>query len=97
MPFAATKFRALNWLFEFNRSLTPIVCYRNMGRVTDLMQSGKLFADLKLEDINRASDRVMICGSPGMLSDITALLKSRGFSQGNTTPPRGLCGRTGIR
>ena len=61
--------------------------YRNMGRVTDLMQSGKLFADLRLEDIQRESDRVMICGSPGMLVDLKAMLHSRGFSEGNTTTP----------
>ena len=61
--------------------------YRNMGRVTDLMQSGKLFADLRLEDIQRESDRVMICGSPGMLVDLKAMLHSRGFSEGSTTTP----------
>lgn len=61
--------------------------YRNMGRVTDLMKSGKLFADLKLDDMHFETDRVMICGSSGMLGDLKAMLHARGFSEGNTTTP----------
>ena len=61
--------------------------YRNMGRVTDLMKNGKLFADLNLQDIHHEDDRVMICGSPGMLTDLKAMLESRGFHEGNTMTP----------
>ncbi len=53
--------------------------YRNMGRVTDLMETGKMFADLNLPALDPASDRVMICGSPAMLKDTCALLDKRGF------------------
>jgi ferredoxin--NADP+ reductase len=61
--------------------------YRNMGRVTDLITSGKLFADLSLPPLKREEDRVMICGSPGMLTDLKAMLEERGFAEGNTTTP----------
>ncbi len=29
----------------------------------------------------------MLCGSPAMLSDMTALLKERGFDEGNHSDP----------
>jgi ferredoxin/flavodoxin---NADP+ reductase len=58
--------------------------FRNQGRVTELMDSGKLPADLGLPVLNREEDRVMICGSPGMLKDTVALLEARGFQEGNT-------------
>jgi ferredoxin--NADP+ reductase len=61
--------------------------YRNMGRVTTLIEGGKLFEDMQLPDLDAQSDRVMICGSPGMLRDLKAMLESRGFSEGNTSTP----------
>ena len=61
--------------------------FRNTGRITDLLDSGKLFSDLGLPNINPAEDRVMICGSPALLKDLKALLEVRGFKEGNTTKP----------
>jgi len=61
--------------------------YKNMGRVTSLMESGKLFADLGLPALDPEHDRVMICGSPGMLRDLKHLLEARGFKEGNTSTP----------
>lgn len=61
--------------------------YKNMGRVTTLMESGKLFIDLGLPPIDPAVDRVMICGSPGMLRDIKHMLEGKGFKEGNTSKP----------
>ena len=61
--------------------------YCNMGRVTDLLDSGKLTADMNLPALNPAEDRVMICGSPGMLKDLKQMLEMRGFSEGNTSRP----------
>jgi ferredoxin--NADP+ reductase len=61
--------------------------FRNQGRITDLMESGKLPADLGLPVLNSDEDRVMICGSPGMLKDTVTLLESRGFQEGNTDSP----------
>ncbi|MEP7247805.1 MAG: ferredoxin--NADP reductase [Gammaproteobacteria bacterium] len=59
--------------------------YRNMGRVTELIDSGKLFDDLQLPPIDAAEDRAMICGSPGMLRDLKQMLESKGFSEGSTS------------
>ena len=61
--------------------------YRNMGRVTALIESGKLFTDLALPPMNPAQDRVMLCGSPGMLNDLKRMLEARGFVEGNTSTP----------
>jgi ferredoxin--NADP+ reductase len=61
--------------------------YRNMGRITELIESGKLFADLEVPPLDPGEDRVMICGSPAMLRDLKRVLESRGFHEGNTTTP----------
>ncbi|MBC8055878.1 MAG: ferredoxin--NADP reductase [Rhizobiales bacterium] len=61
--------------------------YKNMGRVTELMESGKMFADLGLPNLDAEHDRVMICGSPGMLRDLKHMLEGRGFKEGNTSTP----------
>ena len=61
--------------------------YRTMGRVTDLMASGKMFDDLKLPPLDAANDRVMICGSPDMLKDLKAMLEGKGFKEGTTSKP----------
>jgi ferredoxin/flavodoxin---NADP+ reductase len=53
--------------------------FRNQGRLTDLINSGKLFDDIGLPPLDPANDRAMICGSPHMLDDTSALLDSRGF------------------
>jgi ferredoxin--NADP+ reductase len=51
------------------------------------MESGKLTSDLGLPPIDPAHDRVMICGSPGMLRDLKHMLEQRGFKEGNTSTP----------
>ena len=53
--------------------------FRNQGRLTDLIESGKLFADIGQPPLDPAHDRVMICGSPAMLADSCQLLDKRGF------------------
>ena len=53
--------------------------FRNQGRLTDLIESGKLFADIGLPPLDPAVDRVMICGSAAMLKDSRELLDKRGF------------------
>ncbi|MEH6998524.1 MAG: ferredoxin--NADP reductase [Limnobacter sp.] len=53
--------------------------YRNRGRLTDLMHSGKLFEDLGLPVLDAAHDRAMICGSPSMLEDTCKLLDAKGL------------------
>jgi len=61
--------------------------YRNMGRVTDLMQNGKMFEDLQVPPLDVDDDRVMICGSPGMLKDLKHMLEGKGFAEGSTSRP----------
>ena len=53
--------------------------FRNEGRLTDLIKSGKLFKDIGLEKMNPADDRAMICGSAEMLKDTQDLLDSMNF------------------
>jgi ferredoxin--NADP+ reductase len=59
--------------------------FRNQGRVTDLIESGKMQADLGLPKFDPATDRAMMCGSPALLKDLKAILEKRGFIEGNTT------------
>lgn len=53
--------------------------FRNEGRLTDLIVSGKLAADLGLPQINAQTDRAMICGSPAMLRDTSQILDQLGM------------------
>ena len=53
--------------------------FRNQGRITELMENGKLCEDIGIPQINPETDRAMICGSPHMLADISAMLDKRGF------------------
>lgn len=53
--------------------------FRNEGRQTDLILSGKLFEDLGIAPLDPATDRGMICGSPAMLKEISAMLDGFGF------------------
>ena len=55
--------------------------FRNQGRLTDLMESGKLFSDIGLPHFDLEQDRFMLCGSPSMLKDLTAILDARGFTE----------------
>lgn len=61
--------------------------FKNRGRVTDLLTSNKLTKDLGLPNLDRANDRIMICGSPGLNKDMRALLEKRDFKEGSTTTP----------
>lgn len=61
--------------------------FQNRGRVTDLIESGKLFDDIGLPRLDIESDRVMLCGNPSMLEDLRLLFESRGFEEGNHSEP----------
>lgn len=54
--------------------------FRNQGRITDLMRSGKLFTDIGLPSINPEHDRAMICGGPEMLDETSAVLDEFGLT-----------------
>jgi ferredoxin/flavodoxin---NADP+ reductase len=55
--------------------------FRNRGRITQLLDSGKLCEDLGLPPLSVADDRFMLCGSPAMLRDLCDLLDRRGFRE----------------
>jgi ferredoxin--NADP+ reductase len=53
--------------------------FRNRGRLTELITSGRLFDDLNMPPLDSETDRAMICGSPTMLKETAAILDERGF------------------
>ncbi len=53
--------------------------YKNQGRLTDLVRSGKLFLDLKLPFPTLKNDRFMLCGGPSMLKEFCGVLDAKGF------------------
>jgi ferredoxin--NADP+ reductase len=61
--------------------------FQNKGRLTELLDNGKLNADIGLPPLDPANDRVMICGSPSMLKDLVELLEKRGFTEGTSHAP----------
>lgn len=61
--------------------------YPNQGRITDLIESGKLFTDLGVPPLEPATDRGMICGSTEMLKDTKALLEAAGLTEGANSQP----------
>jgi ferredoxin--NADP+ reductase len=50
------------------------------GRLTTLLEEGRMAADIGLDPIDPGRDRFMICGSPSMLADFRRILDARGFS-----------------
>jgi ferredoxin/flavodoxin---NADP+ reductase len=53
--------------------------FRNQGRLTTLIENGKMCSDVGLPPLNPEHDRAMICGGPAMLKDLRVLLDERGF------------------
>ena len=59
-----------------------------MGRVTDNLASGKVFADLGLPPMDPATDRAMVCGSLAFNLDVKAILEGFGLTEGANSDPR---------
>jgi ferredoxin/flavodoxin---NADP+ reductase len=59
-----------------------------MGRVTDNLSSGKVFADLGLPPMDAATDRAMVCGSLAFNVDVKAILEGFGLNEGANSDPR---------
>jgi hypothetical protein len=68
-----------------------------MGRVTDNLSSGKVFADLGLPPMNPEEDRAMVCGSLAFNVDVKAILEGFGLREGRQFRPEGIRGRKGLR
>ena len=61
--------------------------FRNRGRITDLIESGQIFNDLGLTPLELETDRIMLCGSPGMLEELRVMFTVRGFVEGHHSEP----------
>jgi len=61
--------------------------FKTKGRITDLITSGQLFADLGLPPFNPAEDRVMLCGGPSVLADLKQQLLDLGYVEGSLAQP----------
>ena len=61
--------------------------FQNKGRVTDLLRSNRLFTDLEIEKFDPQKDRIMICGSTAMISDVRDIVEAAGFAEGSNAAP----------
>lgn len=61
--------------------------FPRMGRITTLIENGKLFADIGFEPFDPASDRVMICGSMAMINDVKTLVEKANLEEGSNSRP----------
>ncbi|MCE8510755.1 ferredoxin--NADP reductase [Ruegeria pomeroyi] len=60
-----------------------------MGRITELLKDGTVFADLGIEGgIKPETDRAMVCGSLAFNHDIKAILEGFGLTEGANSDPR---------
>jgi ferredoxin--NADP+ reductase len=58
------------------------------GRITTLIESGKLFEVAGTPPLNPEHDRVMICGSKDMIDDTAALVEGFGLREGSNSEPK---------
>jgi ferredoxin--NADP+ reductase len=61
--------------------------FRNRGRITDLISSEQLFNDIHQAPLDIETDRIMMCGSPGMLDELKQMFESGGFLEGSHNTP----------
>ncbi len=59
-----------------------------MGRITDNLSSGKVFADLGLPRVTAEDDRAMVCGSLAFNHDVKAVLEGFGLCEGANSDPQ---------
>ena len=58
-----------------------------MGRITDKLRDGSLFADLGIQGISPETDRAMVCGSMGLNTDLKEILEGFGLNEGANSEP----------
>lgn len=56
----------------------------HQGRITDLLDSGKLLQDISMPALNPEHDRFMLCGNDAMLQQLMGMLDQRGFVKANS-------------
>ncbi len=57
------------------------------GRITTLIESGEFFASLNISNFDPEHDRIMMCGSMGMIKDMRQMLEPNGFTEGSNNTP----------
>jgi ferredoxin--NADP+ reductase len=62
--------------------------FHHMGRITDNLVSGKVFADLGLPRMTPEEDRAMVCGSLAFNVDVKAVLEGFGLIEGANSDPK---------
>ena len=58
-----------------------------MGRITDLITSGEIFADLDLPPLSPETDRAMICGNLAFNLELKEILEKCGLAEGANSKP----------
>ncbi len=61
--------------------------FHHMGRITDNLTSGKVFADLGIPPMDKSYDRAMVCGSLAFNIDVKAVLEGFGLREGANSEP----------
>jgi ferredoxin/flavodoxin---NADP+ reductase len=61
--------------------------HTHMGRITSLIEAGEFFETLAIAPFDPAEDRIMLCGSMGMIRDIRAMVEPKGFVEGSNHTP----------
>jgi ferredoxin--NADP+ reductase len=61
--------------------------FKYPGRITDLINSGKLFQDLGVPPLDPKVDRLMLCGGPALLIELKTMLTERGYDEGAVATP----------
>ncbi|SMX24395.1 ferredoxin--NADP reductase [Boseongicola aestuarii] len=59
-----------------------------MGRITDLMRSGEVFADLNVPELTPETDRAMVCGNLAFNLEIKDMLEGYGLVEGANSRPQ---------
>jgi ferredoxin--NADP+ reductase len=59
-----------------------------MGRITDLMRSGEVFADLGVAPLTPETDRAMVCGNLAFNLEIKDMLEGYGLREGANSDPK---------
>ena len=57
------------------------------GRITTLIESGHFFKSLDITSFDPEHDRIMMCGSMGMIKNIREMLEPKGFTEGSHNQP----------
>ena len=81
-PLVGEESHKLRYVASCTRDDAPLT-----GRITTLIEEGRLFDHLGVPALDPATDRVMICGSQAMIADTKALCEKAGLAEGSNASP----------